>query len=95
MVIILGKYVKPLEVIDAFLVGHRKFLDQLYKESEFICSGPQDPRVGGVIVANVDSVDEARQIMKDDPFYINGAAEYQFIKFLPVKSDKRFSCFIK
>jgi uncharacterized protein YciI len=95
MVIILGRYVKPLEVIDALLVEHRKFLNQLYKESKFICSGPQDPRVGGVIVANVNSVDEARQIMKNDPFYINGAAEYQFIKFLPVKSDERFSCFIK
>jgi uncharacterized protein YciI len=95
MVIILGRYVKSLEVIDALLAEHRKFLDQLYKESKFICSGPQDPRVGGVIVANVESVDEARQIMKDDPFYINGAAEYQFIKFLPIKSDERFSCFIK
>jgi len=95
MVIILGRYVKPLGVIDALLAEHRKFLDQLYKESKFICSGPQDPRVGGVIVANVESIDEARQIMKDDPFYINGAAEYEFIKFRPLKSDARFSCFIK
>ena len=65
--------------------GSSKFLDQYYKNSKFICSGPQDPRVGGVIVANVESVDEARQIMKSDPFYINGAAEYQFIEFLPLK----------
>ena len=43
MVIILGKYTKPLEVIDALLEDHRKFLDQYYKNSKFICSGPQDP----------------------------------------------------
>ena len=95
MVIILGKYVKPLEVIDTLIAEHRKFLDEFYKKSKFICSGPQDPRVGGVIVANVKSVDEARQIMKADPFHINGAAEYKLIKFLPLKCDERFSCFIK
>jgi uncharacterized protein YciI len=95
MVIILGKYTKPLEVIDALLADHRKFLDTFYKKSKFICSGPQDPRVGGVIVANVESVDEARQIMKNDPFYLNAAAEYQFIEFSPVKRDDRFSCFIE
>jgi uncharacterized protein YciI len=95
MVIILGKYTKPLEVIDALISEHRKFLDEFYKKSKFICSGPQDPRVGGVIVANVGSVDEARQIMESDPFHVNGAAEYQFIKFLPLKCDERFSCSIK
>jgi uncharacterized protein YciI len=95
MVIILGKYTKPLEVIDALLADHRIFLDRFYKNSKFICSGPQNPRVGGVIVANVGTVDEARQIIENDPFYINGAAEYQFIEFLPLKCDQRFSCFIK
>jgi len=95
VVIILGKYTKPLEVIDSLLTEHRKFLDQFYKKSKFICSGPQNPRVGGVIVANVEGVNEAREIMKGDPFYINDAAEYQFIEFSPVKCDDRFSCFIK
>jgi len=95
MVIILGKYTKPLEVIDALIVEHRKFLDEFYKRSKFVCSGPQDPRVGGVIVSSVESIDEAKEIMKCDPFNINGAAEYQFIKFLPLKCDERFSCFLK
>ena len=95
MVIILGKYTKSLEAIDALISEHRKFLDEFYKKSKFICSGPHDPRVGGVIVANAESVDEARQIKEGDPFHVNGAAEYQFIKFVPLKCDERFSCFIK
>lgn len=94
MVIIIIKYIKPLEVVDALLEDHRKFLDDNYGQSKFICSGPQVPRVGGVIVANVANVYEARQIMKNDPFYINEAAEYQFIEFSPVMCDERFSCFI-
>lgn len=93
MVLILVRYVKPIEVIDRLLAEHRKFLDENYNQSRFICSGPQIPRTGGVILANVGSSDEARKIMEKDPFYTNGAAEYQFIEFSPVKFDERFRCF--
>ena len=95
MVIITIKYIKPLEVINALVAEHRKFLDDCYKKSQLICSGPQIPRVGGVLIANVASVDEAREITRNDPFSINGAAEYQFIEFSPTKYDERFSCFIR
>jgi uncharacterized protein YciI len=94
MVIITSKYVKPLDVIDSLLADHRKFLDDQYKQSKFIFSGPQNPRVGGLILANV-GIDEARAIMNKDPFTIHGAAEYQFIEFTPGKYDERFSCFVK
>ena len=94
MVIITSRYVKPLEVIDSLLVDHRKFLDDQYKQSKFIFSGPQIPRVGGLILANV-GIDEARTIMKKDPFTIHGAAEYNFIEFTPGKYDERFACFVK
>ena len=95
MVVITSKYIKPLEVIDALVTDHRKFLGDCYKKSQLICSGPQIPRVGGLLIANVATVDEARAIMKKDPFSIHGAAEYQFIEFSPMKYDERFSCFIR
>jgi uncharacterized protein YciI len=94
MVIITSKYVKSLDVIDSLLADHRKFLDDQFKQSKFICSGPQNPRVGGAILANV-GIDEARAIMKKDPFAIHGAAEYNFIEFTPGKYDERFACFVK
>ena len=94
MVIITSKYVKPLDVIDSLLADHRKFLDDQYKQSKFIFSGPQNPRVGGLILANV-GIDEARSIMNKDPFTIHGAAEYNFIEFTPGKYDERFACFVK
>jgi uncharacterized protein YciI len=71
MVIITSKYVKPLDAIDSLLADHRKFLDDQFRQSKFICSGPQNPRVGGAIIANV-GMDEAREIMKKDPFSIHG-----------------------
>ena len=94
MVIITSTYVKPLEVIDSLLADHRKFLEGQYRQSKFICSGPQKPRVGGVIIANV-GIDEAREIMKKDPFTIHGASEYHFIEFTPGKFDERFLCFVR
>jgi uncharacterized protein YciI len=94
MVIITSKYVKPLDVIDSLLADHRKFLDDQFKQSKFICSGPQNPRTGGAIIANV-GIAEAREIMKKDPFAIHGAAEYYFIEFTPGKFDERFGCFVK
>jgi len=59
MVVITSKYIKPLEVIDALVAEHRNFLDNCYKKSQLICFGPQIPRVGGLLIANVASVDEA------------------------------------
>jgi uncharacterized protein YciI len=94
MVIITGKYIQNLDVIDALLMDHRNFLEECYKRSLFICSGPQIPRRGGVIIANVKSVDEAVDIMKSDPFVIHGAVEYQYVAFSPTKYDDHFSCFI-
>ena len=67
MVVITSKYIKPSEVIDTLAVEHRKFLDDCYKKAQFICSGPQIPRVGGVLIANVATIDEAKEIMKNDP----------------------------
>jgi len=95
MVIITSKYIKPLEEIDALLVEHRRFLDEQYRNGKFLCSGPQKPRIGGVIIADVNSAEEAREIMKQDPFSIHGAAEYQFIEFAPLKYDDRFACLIR
>lgn len=88
MVIITSTYVKPLEVIDALSDEHRKFLDDYCQQSKFICCGPQNPRVGGVIIADV-GIDEARTIMQKDPFSIDGSAEYHFLEFTPGKGGER------
>ncbi|VBB07894.1 dimeric alpha-beta barrel [Lucifera butyrica] len=94
MFIVLLKYVKPLEEIDALLPGHIKFLEHQYKKSKFIFSGRRNPRIGGVILVNVDSERELHSILKEDPFYIHKVAEYETIEFIPTKYDPNFKCFI-
>lgn len=92
MVIMILKYVKPLEEINKHLTAHRKFLDENFRQKKFICSGRQNPRIGGIILANVDGIDEAKSIAQEDPFAINKVAKYEFIEFVPGKYDERFAC---
>lgn len=54
MFIAILTYIKPLEEVDRFLQAHRDYLAEHYAAGDFIASGPQNPRVGGVI--NVSSI---------------------------------------
>lgn len=89
------KYVKPLEQVDQLIEAHIEFLDKYYRASKFICSGRRNPRVGGIILANVDNESEVKQIISEDPFVIHKVAEYEIIEFFPTKYDPRFACFVK
>jgi uncharacterized protein YciI len=74
-------YLKPVEEVDRYLEAHRAFLKTLYEKGITICSGPQVPRTGGFILMNAASKTEALEIMKKDPYTINGVAEYAVIEF--------------
>ena len=50
MFIAILTYKKPLEEVDRFLQAHRDYLTEHYTAGDFITSGPQTPRVGGVIM---------------------------------------------
>ncbi|MGF1794195.1 GTP cyclohydrolase, partial [Photobacterium profundum] len=43
--------------VEKYLDEHIKYLDNQYELGHFIASGRKVPRVGGVILATVDSVD--------------------------------------
>lgn len=68
MFIAILTYKKPLSEVDRFLQAHRDYLAKHYAAGDFIASGPQTPRIGGVIMikaenrAAVDSYHRARSI---------------------------------
>ena len=74
-------YLKPLEEVDQYLDAHRAFLKDLYSKRITICSGPQIPRTGGFILLNAPSKEEALKIMQNDPYVVQGLAEYSVIEF--------------
>lgn len=94
MFIILLKYIQPLERVDEFVPAHVEFLKTCYERSKFIFSGPRIPRIGGVILANVESLDAVWALIKEDPFYIHQIAEFEVIQFKPWMYDCQFDCFI-
>ncbi len=83
MFIAILTYIKPLEEVDRFLQAHRDYLAEHYSAGDFIASGPQNPRVGGVIMIKASDRDAVNSIISEDPFYINSIADYQIVEFTP------------
>ncbi len=83
MFIAILTYKKPLNEVDRFLAAHREYLAKHYAAGDFIVSGPQTPRVGGVIMIKVNDRAAVEAIIAQDPFNINGIADYQIVEFTP------------
>ena len=83
MFIAILTYKKPLEDVDSHLQAHRDYLAEHYAAGDFIASGPQTPRVGGVIMITAGNRAAVDTIISQDPFNINGIADYQIVEFTP------------
>ena len=87
MVIVNITYTVKLNKIEQKLEEHIEFLNKYYANNKFICSGRKNPRTGGVILCNADK-EEASEIIKEDPFYINKLGNYEIIEFEASKINK-------
>lgn len=83
MFIAILTYKKPLEDVDRFLQAHREYLTEHYAAGNFIASGPQTPRVGGVIMIKAENRAVVDSIIAQDPFNINDIADYWIVEFTP------------
>ena len=81
-------YICEMSDVEKYLDEHIKYLDNQYELGHFIASGRKVPRVGGVILATVNSVDILNKILADDPFNKHGLAKYDVIEFIPTKTAK-------
>lgn len=83
MFVILLNYIKPLSEVERFIGEHREFLERYYASGQFLLSGRQEPRTGGVILAVAGTRAEIETILQDDPFRREQVSEYEIIEFLP------------
>lgn len=83
MFIAILTYKKPLSEVDKYLQAHRDYLAEHYTAGDFIASGPQNPRIGGVIMIKATDREAVNAIISQDPFNINGIADYQIVEFTP------------
>ena len=81
MFVLVIKYEKSIEEVDAVLAEHRAYLAEKYKTGHLFASGSQVPRTGGVILCNAQSRAEVEAIVAEDPFYKNEIASYEIIEF--------------
>ncbi len=78
-------YTASLSAIDAVMPAHRRFLDEHFAAGEFLASGPQAPRTGGVIIARAADRDAVERLIAEDPFTRDGLATYDVHAFLPTR----------
>ncbi len=78
-------YTAPLERIEAVLAEHRAYLQEGYDRGMLLCSGPQEPRVGGMVLARAAERAEIENFFAADPYRRAGLADYRIIEFAPVK----------
>jgi uncharacterized protein YciI len=84
-------YKAPIDKIEEVLEKHREFLDEGYKKGMLLMSGPQVPRIGGIVIARAESMEALAEYFSNDPYLSEGLAHYQYIEFNPVKNDKIIS----
>lgn len=78
-------YKAPISEVDKYLQAHREFLDYHYKQGLLLASGPQKPRVGGILIALTHDRQHLETILKSDPYCLADIADYRLIEFTPVK----------
>jgi uncharacterized protein YciI len=93
MFVILSSYLKPIDEVEKYLQAHRDYLEIGYQKNYFIASGPQVPRVGGVILSPLHDRATIEEFMAQDPFHLQGIAHYQIIEFQAVKMHPALQSF--
>ena len=74
-------YKAPLSRIDAHMAAHVAFLKKYYAAGNFLMSGRKIPRDGGIIVAVGRNRQQIDAIIKEDPFYSRGLADFRIVEF--------------
>jgi uncharacterized protein YciI len=90
MFVIVLSYKTTLEEVDKYLPGHMLYLKKNQQNGHFICSGPRNPRTGGVILCRAENEETVRNIVREDPFITNGVADYELINFRSVECAEGF-----
>ncbi|MCX6410324.1 MAG: YciI family protein [Actinobacteria bacterium] len=76
MFLLLGRYLKPADEVEAHLDAHRTWVRDHVEAGVFIAAGREIPLQGGLIVATGVTRDEVDAIIAKDPYLIQKVAEY-------------------
>lgn len=74
MYLMISQYRASLAEVDEAREEHMAFLDGLGER--VISAGRQDPPVGGVVLLDAETAEEAEGLMAQDPYVLRGLAAY-------------------
>jgi uncharacterized protein YciI len=75
------RYLQTLAGEESHIHAHWRYLDEGLAAGQLVCSGPQVPRTGGVLVLNLPHRDDAARFMEADPLVRAGFVSYELIEF--------------
>jgi uncharacterized protein YciI len=75
------RYQVSLDKIDAAMPSHMAFLKKHFEKRDFLVSGRQVPRTGGIIIARGKDRDSMERLMKSDPFVKGKLAGVDIVEF--------------
>lgn len=86
MFVLLARYTKPIEEVDRMLDAHRAWITKHADAGRILLTAREKPLIGGMILARAEGSDEVWEMIREDPFYASGAAEYEVREFTPARA---------
>jgi hypothetical protein len=74
---------KSLDKVDKKREEHLAYVKNFILSGKFLVVGRKNPVDGAVIIAHNLTKKELEEIFKNDPYYMNGLAEYSITEFNP------------
>ena len=84
MFLLLARYTKPAEEVDRLLDEHKAWIGR--NSERILLTAREVPLIGGLIVARAGSAEEVWTMIREDPFYASGAAEYEVREYQPARA---------
>ncbi len=81
MFVLRNFHTTPIEEVKHLFPAHLEWIEQRVASGHFLFAGPQDPRVGGLILARASSVEDVWSIIAEDPF--GSAVTYDVTQVYP------------
>ncbi|MGY0037160.1 YciI family protein [Pedobacter sp. NJ-S-72] len=91
MFIVSITYKVSIDLIETHLAAHVTYLKEQYALGNFILSGRKEPRTGGIILSNADSITSLKAILDKDPFKKLDLGDYVITEFLPSMAGEEFT----
>lgn len=84
MFVLLARYTRPIEEVDALLEEHKAWIGR--NADRILLTAREEPLVGGLILARADSLEDVWAMIREDPFHAAGMSEYEVREYRPVRA---------